>query len=147
MNTAARTVVAVAVLTVSAAGLGFWAGSAHRPAHHAHSGSLDEILHQSLGLTPAQEKQIAVLEAKFALDRKDLEAQMQAANRDLARALGNEHDFGDPAKRAVGRFHVAMAALQEQTIMHVLAMRAVLTPDQAERFDQTVLEALAPERP
>ena len=80
------------------------------------------------------------------IDRKDLEAQMVAANRDLARALSAEHLFGDQAKQAIGRFHVAMAALQEQTIIHILAMRAVLTPDQAVRFDKTVLEALTPER-
>ncbi len=145
MSTAARLIAAVAFLTISAAGLGFWVGSTRQQEHHVHSGGLDEILHRNLGLTPDQEKQIGALEAKFALDRKDLEAQMRAANRNLARALANEHVFGDQAKEAIGRFHVAMASLQEQTIIHVLAMRAVLTPDQAERFDKTVLEALTPE--
>ncbi len=145
MNTATRLSAAVAFLTISAAGLGFWAGAARQQDHHIHSGSLDEVLHRSLGLTPEQDKRIGALEAQFALDRKEQEAHMRAANRDLAQALEKEHIFGDDAKQAIGRFHVAMASLQEHTITHVLAMRAVLTPDQAERFDKTVLEALTPE--
>lgn len=145
MNTATRLAAAVAFLTISAAGLGFWAGSTRPLEPHMHSGGLDEVLHRKLGLTPEQDKRIGALEAQFALDRQALETQMRAANRDLAQALAKEHVFGDQAKQAIGRFHMAMASLQEQTIIHVLAMRAVLTPDQAERFDKTVLEALTPE--
>ena len=43
---------------------------------------------------------------------------------------------------AVDRFHPAMGELQKQTILHVLAMRAVLTPEQALLFDQTVQRSL-----
>jgi hypothetical protein len=40
-----------------------------------------------------------------------------------------------------------MAALQMRTVKHVLAMRSVLTPDQARIFDTTVNKTLGADRP
>ena len=37
---------------------------------------------------------------------------------------------------------MAMGALQKESIQHVIAMRAVLTPQQAARFDDTVVKNL-----
>ena len=146
--TAARTAIAVVLLTVVAAGAGVWVGMGlgGSQSHH-HSAGLDEILHHELGLTPDQEKRIASLEAKFALDRKDLEMQMRAANLELARALEAERGYGEAAKTAISHSHEAMAKLQELTILHVLEMRAVLTPEQAEKFDKTVRQALSADPP
>lgn len=142
MTSPARIVFAVVVLTLLAGAAGFWAGMTYT-ARHVHSAGLDDILHRDLGLTPDQEKQIAGLESKFARDRAELEGRMRAANRELASALDSEHTFGDPAKKAITQFHMAMAALQEQTILHVLEMRAILTPEQAKRFDATVGRSLS----
>ena len=142
MTSPARTIVAVVVLTLLAGAAGFWAGMTHA-APHVHTASLDDILHRDLGLTPDQEKQIADFEAKFARDRAEQEGRMRAANRELAQALDSEHAFGDPAKKAIAQFHMAMAALQEQTILHVLEMRSILTPEQAKRFDATVGRSLS----
>lgn len=48
---------------------------------------------------------------------------------------------------AVDRSHQAMGLLQKQTLQHLFAMRAVLRPDQAARFDAAMVEALtAPTR-
>ena len=146
MTSTVRTIVAVVVLTLFAAAAGAWLGSEYG-GHTSHGRSLDEILHNELALTPEQEKRIAALESKFALDRKDLESQMRTANRELARALEAEHAYGDRAKTAIGQFHTAMAALQEQTIIHIVAMRSVLTPEQAERYDKTIREALSSDSP
>ena len=38
-----------------------------------------------------------------------------------------------------------MGALQKETIAHVFEMRSVLTPAQAEVFDDRIVEALAPD--
>jgi nickel and cobalt resistance protein CnrR len=35
-----------------------------------------------------------------------------------------------------------MGDLQKETLEHIFAMRAVLRPDQAAKFDQTVVKAL-----
>jgi hypothetical protein len=84
------------------------------------------------------------MEHDFAGRRRDLEAEMEAANRDLATALTVQHAYGPDAQHAIEHFHGAMGALQEATIQHILAMRGVLTPDQAARFDNTISQALAP---
>jgi hypothetical protein len=70
---------------------------------------------------------------------------MRAANADLARELARDHAYTPGVQRAVDRFHTAMGDLQKQTILHVLAMRAVLTTEQADAFDKAVSKALTPE--
>jgi hypothetical protein len=67
---------------------------------------------------------------------------MRAANAELAQAIGQEHAYSPAVQQAVDRFHHAMGQLQKETILHVLAMRQVLTPQQAEIFDDTVVKAL-----
>jgi Spy/CpxP family protein refolding chaperone len=136
----------VVVLTLLAGAAGFWAGTTYG-GRHSHSAGLDDILHRELGLTADQEKKFAAFEEKFARDRTEMDGQMRAANRALARALDSEHAFGDQAKTAIAQFHTAMAALQEQTILHVLEMRSVLTPEQAKRFDATIAQALSADPP
>lgn len=83
------------------------------------------------------------METTYAGRRTQLNGEMRAANRELAAAIGTEHAYGPKAQHAVNRFHSAMGALQEETIRHVLAMREVLTPEQARRFDATVSKALS----
>jgi Spy/CpxP family protein refolding chaperone len=98
-------------------------------------------------LSAEQEHRIADLESHFAAQRKALDQEMQAANRELAASILSEHAYGTGAKVAVERFHKAAASLQEATIIHVLAMRAVLTPEQAQRFDAAISEALTSDQP
>lgn len=142
-----RAVVLAVLLTALAGAVGGWAGIQYGLRQSSHAQGLDEILHHQLGLSSDQEKRIEALEAQFAESRKSLDTEMRTANRDLAAALQADHTYGQPAKQAIEKFHHAMGALQEQTIIHILAMRAVLTPEQAERFDRTVVEALASDRP
>ncbi len=92
----------------------------------------------------AQDRQVQALEAQFDEQRRIREAEMRAANVDLAEAIGAEHAYGARARQAVERFHRAMGALQEGTIRHVFAMRAVMTPEQARLLDTLVAKALKP---
>jgi Spy/CpxP family protein refolding chaperone len=139
--TLARTAWIVILFTLLAAAGGGWAGI-HYGLRETRAPNLDEFLHHKLELTADQDKQIASLETEFAARRKALDQEMRAANRELADTILKEHVYGVGAKAAIERFHTAAAALQEATIMHVLAMRAVLTPEQAQRFDTAVSEAL-----
>jgi len=108
---------------------------------------LHEVVHRGLRLDARQEQRIAQLERDFAARRAALEAEMRAANVDLAAAIRDEHGYGPRVTAAVDRFHGAMGALQTETIAHVFAMRAVLTPAQQVRFDESVAAALtAPAR-
>jgi Spy/CpxP family protein refolding chaperone len=137
-------ILAAILLTGLGGALGGWAGVQYGLSQARDEASLDEVLHHQLKLTPAQNARIEALETAFHARRRALEAEMEAANRDLAAALARQHSYGPQARQAIGRSHAAMGALQEATVQHILAMRGVLTPEQAKTFDATISETLAP---
>jgi hypothetical protein len=103
---------------------------------------LHELVHEKLHLTPDQQRRIEGLEQRHAAHRQALQAEMRAANADLARAIETQHAYTPQVQAAVDRFHHAMGELQKETILHVLAMRAQLTPRQAAQFDAAVAKSL-----
>lgn len=140
-----RTVIVVILLTALAGAIGGWAGVRFAlSASQQHSG-LDELIHRKLNLSSDQLEAIHEIERTFAVRRKELETEMRAANRELAAAVRAEQVFGARAKAAITRFHIAESALQQETVMHVLAMRRVLTSDQARQFDEEISRALTAE--
>lgn len=130
------------VLSVIVAFVGAWAGANYMVARAQPEAPLHDLVHRKLKLTAEQERRIDGLERTFAVRRQTLEAEMRAANADLARAIAAEHAYSPTVQQAVDRFHRAMGELQKETILHVLAMRRVLTPEQAATFDNTVVKAL-----
>ena len=107
-----------------------------------HSPSLHDTLHEKLRLTADQQRRIAGLESDHAAKRKALEAEMRTANAELARAYQEDPAYTPKIQAAIDRFHVAMDALQKETMLHVIAMRQVLTPGQTKPFDDTVVRSL-----
>lgn len=142
-----RGLVLTLILSVAAAFGGAWAGAQYITARGHHGAPLHQLVHEELGLTADQDRRIGGLERDFAVRRQALEAEMRAANADLARAIGEEHAYTPAVQQAVDRFHRAMGELQKETILHVLAMRQVLSPEQAARFDDLVVKALTQESP
>ncbi|WP_144098264.1 Spy/CpxP family protein refolding chaperone [Croceicoccus sediminis] len=134
--------VTVALVAVVAALAALWIAQGLPREEAANGGRLHAIMHEQLDLDPGQEKQIHALETSFAQKRETLEAELAAANRDLAKAVANEHAYGPAVERAVDRSHMAMGELQKATLSHVFAMRAILRPDQAQVYDEAVAEAL-----
>ncbi|MAO49306.1 MAG: nickel-cobalt-cadmium resistance protein nccX [Pusillimonas sp.] len=67
---------------------------------------------------------------------------MQAANARLAAAIDADKAYTEEVQAAIEDFHGAMGALQRETIVFVLEMREVLTPEQQVRFDATVTATL-----
>ncbi len=138
-----RTSILLAVaLAFVAAVSGALLGRALLPAPRPDPGALHHLLHEQLGLDPAQTARIAGIEADFARRRQLLDARQRAANADLAAAIAAEHGYGARVAAAVDGTHLAMGALQKATLEHVFAMRAVLRPDQAARFDAALGKAL-----
>ena len=139
-----------AILTVALALLaglaGGWLGSGRLWTQHR-SASLHEMVHHELKLSPFQDRQLDALEQDFAVRRRAREAELRAANAQLAAAIQARHEYGPEVEAAVERFHAAMGALQLETVQHVLAMRKVLTPEQAAKFNRRVSEALTDEQP
>lgn len=119
-----------------------WLSRSYMAPPHTGGSELHVLMHEKLDLDPDQKRRIAALEADFGTQRQALDASLRAANADLARAMGSEHQFGPAVSQAVDRSHMAMGELQKATLRHVFAMRAVLHPDQAAQFDKAISKAL-----
>lgn len=100
------------------------------------------LLHRQLTLDAAQEQRIHELEAAFTKRRAALESEMRADNARLAEAIAAEHGYGPKVGDAVDRSHHVMGQLQKETLQHIFAMRGVLRPDQAAKFDTAIVKAL-----
>lgn len=103
---------------------------------------MHRLLHEDLGLDPAQQAKIAMIEHQYAARRQALEHELRADNARLAKAIGAEHGYGPQVAAAVDASHMAMGELQKVTLEHIFAMRSILRPDQAARFDAAVVKAL-----
>ena len=86
--------------------------------------------------------QIEELETRFAIRCRALELELRTDNARLAAAIQAEHGYGPRVTAEIDRSHRAMGLLQKETLSHVFAMRAVLRPNQAEKFDRAVVNAL-----
>ena len=137
-----RSIVLTLVLSILAAAIGAWGGGQYVVRRMQHTTPLHQMVHQKLDLSPEQERRIDGLERDYAVKRRAREAEMRAANAELAQAIQEQHSYTPKVQAAIDRFHIAMGALQKESIQHVIAMRAVLTPEQAARFDDTVVKAL-----
>ena len=132
----------VAVLAATIALCASWAAR-HWLAAPGHDGSeMHAFMHDQLDLDEEQEARLEELEAHFANRRNALDARLREANAELARAMASEHQYGPRVAAAVDHAHMAMGDLQKATLEHVFAMRALLRPDQAARFDRAVNKAL-----
>ncbi|MBP2159010.1 MULTISPECIES: periplasmic heavy metal sensor [Asticcacaulis] len=138
-----RAILFTLALSIVGAVLGAWGGAQYVLRTMHHNPPLHEIVHKKLNLTPAQQKQIEALEADHALKEHALEAEMRAANLQLAQAYKTDPTYTTNVQAAVDRCHMVMGEMQKETIRHVIAMRAVLTPEQAKAFDDTVIQALS----
>lgn len=130
------------VLSFVAAVGGVFVGRALLPKHDAGGAALHDVLHHQLSLDAQQERRIEALETQFAARRRALDLDLRAANARLAEAIAAEHAAGARVTAAVDQSHMAMGALQKATLEHLFAMRRLLRPDQAARFDAAVVKAL-----
>jgi nickel and cobalt resistance protein CnrR len=104
--------------------------------------ALHELLHEQLGLDEAQLQRIEALEARFAVRKRELELELKTDNARLAAAIEAEKGYGERVTAEIERSHQAMGDLQKETLAHIFAMRSVLKPDQAQKFDRAVVKAL-----
>ena len=146
MKVLGRGLAVTIILTALAAAAGTWVGSRYLVYPH-HTASLHDRVHRELALTPEQERRREVLKRDFAIQRRAREAQLREANEELAKAIRDLHEDSPRVQTAVERIHGVMGELQKETILHVLAMRKVLAPDQAVKFDRLISEALTEQVP
>ena len=139
-----KSIVLTAVLAALASGAATWA-SATWVMRERQPPSLHSVVHEQLNLSAEQDGRLDAIEARFAARRPGLEAEVRAANRELAAAIAASDGNTPQVQAAVEHFHVAMGDLQKATIAHVFEMRSVLTPEQARVFDAEIAGALTQE--
>jgi hypothetical protein len=137
-----RRILLLLLLTFGAAIAGVVVGRVFVAPERPVENRLHELLHSQLDLDSKQHAQLEAIEKSFAVRRQALELELRADNARLAEAIETEHGYGPLVAAAVDRSHQAMGDLQKETLEHIFAMRAVLRPDQAAKFDQTVVKAL-----
>ena len=137
-----RRLVLVALIAFAAAVAGVFIGRALFPLRSPARAELHDVLHDELNLDAQQRAQLAVLEQRFAVRQRALELELRANNARLADAIEAEHGFGPRVVRAVDASHGAMGEIQKETLAHVFAMRQILRPAQATKFDSAVVHAL-----
>ena len=138
---------AVTVLVALAAGAaGGWMG-----AERANGGllatqplrqSVADVVRDGLRLTAAQKDEIGAIEDRFSQERGLLRNRIAEANMELADALMSDMAYGRQAQTAVGHVQDGLGELQKVTILYVLEVRDVLTPEQQRIYDRKVREAL-----
>ncbi|MFQ3896024.1 heavy metal resistance protein [Sphingobium sp. GW456-12-10-14-TSB1] len=142
-----RRLLVIALIAFLAAIAGAFLGRAFITPQVAVESELHALLHHDLGLDKAQEAKMEAIERNFATRKAALERELRADNVRLAEAIEAEHGYGPAVSAAVDHSHSAMGQLQKETLEHIFAMRSVLRPDQAAKFDAAVVKALtAPER-
>ena len=141
MTASWKSIVITAVLAALASGAATWASAAW-VMQERQPPSLHSVVHEQLDLSAEQDRRIDAIEARFSARRPALEAEVRAANRELAAAIAASDGDTPQVQAAIDHFHAAMGDLQKATIAHVFEMRAVLTPAQAEVFDAAVVDAL-----
>ena len=140
-----RRALIVALIAFCAGLAGAWIGRTFIPAPTPPRAELHDFLHNRLDLDAGQRARLETLEAGFAIQKRTLEAQLRANNAELARAIDREHGEGPEVAAAVDRSHRTMGELQKVILAHVFAMRALMRPDQAAKFDAAVTRALTAE--
>ena len=137
-----RRLALIAVYAFAAALGGVVVGRALFGPSHPPENELHTLLHDGLNLDAGQAAQIETLEKRFALRKRALELEMRADNARLADAIEAEHGYGPRVSATIDHSHGTMGALQKETLEHIFAMRQILKPDQAAKFDRAVVRAL-----
>jgi hypothetical protein len=122
-----RNLIITVVVALLAGGIGGWMGAQNVLDSDAQSlplrQTVHEIVRRDLKLTPGQ-------------------SAVADANRELADALMADMTFGRGAQQASNHVEQGLGQLQRATILYVLQVRDVLTPEQQMIYDRKVREVL-----
>lgn len=140
-----RRLLMIAVIALLAGIAGVAIGRAIMPPTATPTSDFHQFVHNGLDLDADQRAALEQLELRFAARRRARELELRRDNAKLAEAIAEEHDAGPKVAAAVDQAHVAMGELQKETLAHVFAMRKILRPAQAARFDAAVVRALTEE--
>ncbi len=138
MKTALRTLLVAFVAAV----IGVLAGRSFLERQHPTAHDIHTFIHDQLDLNGEQKQRLGEIERQFAVRRAALESELRRNNAVLAEAIAAEKAAGPRVNAGADRCHDVMGRLQKETLAHIFAMRQLLRPDQAQKFDQAVVKAL-----
>jgi Heavy-metal resistance len=104
--------------------------------------TVSAIVRNDLRLNDEQIRDIENIENRYYDRRIQLRSHVADANRELADALMNDMAFGREAQAASQHVERGLGDLQRATIVYVLEVRDVLTPEQQVVYDRKVREVL-----
>jgi Spy/CpxP family protein refolding chaperone len=143
----ALTLVVAAVIAAGAGFVGAKLGQTHAPARASVLAgsvrqSVDNLLQRNFQLTPDQQRQIQAIDEQFTRKHNLIWADIRTSNAELAGAVANDMSLNQQAKNAIMEIQDSVGRLHTESILYVLEIRKVLTPDQRNEFDEHIIMAL-----
>jgi len=133
----------VAIFLSFLAGLaGVWFGLKTLRTTNPSPVSLHERIHHEFHLNTEQRKALHALEVKYATNQAQYAQALKRASNELAAAIKEHHSLSPEVVRAEQNYLQVLGDFQTQTLQHIFAMRAILSPEQARVFDDIVLRSL-----
>jgi hypothetical protein len=146
LNPLWRNLAITLVVALLAGGVGGWLGARNALEGEEQGLALRQTVHKivetDLKLTADQSKEVQAIEDKYYNQRAALRNEVAVANRELADALMADMAFGREAQTASNHVEQGLGELQRATILYVLQVRDVLTPQQQMIYDRRVREVL-----
>lgn len=137
-----RIVLRTLLLASFASIIGVFAARTFLERQHSARSGIHAIIHEEIELDAGQKQKLVEIERVFGPRRAAIVAELRSENALLAAAIAAEKRAGPRVNAAVDRSHEALGRLQKETLAYVFALRQLLRPDQAPRFDQAVVKAL-----
>lgn len=99
-------------------------------------------IHDQLGLTAEQDRQLHPLEERYKAEQTHLMELIHLANMELGQAILEDNGASPQVNAAIGKIHAAQGKLQMLTLEHVFEMKPILTPEQYQKLLNLTANAL-----
>jgi hypothetical protein len=100
------------------------------------------IVANDLNLSDEQRTKIAAIDKRYYARRDELRVVVLDANAELADALIADMAYGRAAQEASNHIQAGLSEIQRTTILYVLELRDVLTPEQRVLYDSKIRSSL-----
>jgi Spy/CpxP family protein refolding chaperone len=104
--------------------------------------SVQTLLTRDFDLTAQQKQAIQKIDEDFTRKHNLIWADIRTSNAELAGAVATDMSLSPDAKNAIMEIEASIGRLHTESILYVLEVRKVLTPQQRTHFDEHVVMAL-----
>ncbi len=137
-----RNTILVVFLSFLAGIAGVWIGLKTLPVSQLSTVNLHEKIHHEFALNAEQKDALHELEEHYSLGQEKYTKALKDANFELAAAIKKYHSLSPEVILAEQKYLDVLGDFQTETLEHIFAMRAILSPEQAQVFDDLVLRSL-----